>query len=387
MDAEHSRQAQRSHLIPIADSLSRLPYWFLLAVLLAVVFLWGIANSGDYRIIFDALRKGVWTTIYVSLVAYALAILLGLFLALMRVYRSRLTQEISSLLVEVIRGRRSSPEAVATVQSLTLRLGKIPIVVRDGSGFLVNRVLTFYLNEAIRLEPKLTLAYFHRGNTYYKKGELDQAVDLGPFELPFPALDLRGDLVEDVGGAVEPPGDAELPPGFLDGRLLELSVDALHDVVDSEVATVGVDPPAELGLDLGDQLFAHRLKLKIHAALQGLHVPAGNQCTIVAPDDAAQDVHGGVCAHQRVAALPVERAVRLRAGFRQRIIPFEDMEQVAPRVAGALHGVGHRADGQRAPVGGLAAPAGVEGRPVEHDGALAAVAGNEHRWKAADRRA
>jgi 3-hydroxyacyl-CoA dehydrogenase/enoyl-CoA hydratase/3-hydroxybutyryl-CoA epimerase len=54
-------------------------------------------------------------------------------------------------LVEVIRGRRSSPEAVATVQALTLRLGKVPVVVRDGPGFLVNRVLTFYINEAIRL--------------------------------------------------------------------------------------------------------------------------------------------------------------------------------------------------------------------------------------------
>jgi polar amino acid transport system permease protein len=104
VNVERSRRAQRSHLIPIADSLSRLPYWFLVAVLLAVVFLWGIANSGDYRIIFDALRKGVWTTIYVSLIAYALAISLGLFLSLLRVYRSRLTQEVSSFYVEIVRG-------------------------------------------------------------------------------------------------------------------------------------------------------------------------------------------------------------------------------------------------------------------------------------------
>jgi 3-hydroxyacyl-CoA dehydrogenase/enoyl-CoA hydratase/3-hydroxybutyryl-CoA epimerase len=54
-------------------------------------------------------------------------------------------------LVEVIRGRRSSPEAVATVQALTVRLGKVPVIVKDGPGFLVNRVLTFYINEAIRL--------------------------------------------------------------------------------------------------------------------------------------------------------------------------------------------------------------------------------------------
>jgi 3-hydroxyacyl-CoA dehydrogenase/enoyl-CoA hydratase/3-hydroxybutyryl-CoA epimerase len=54
-------------------------------------------------------------------------------------------------LVEVIAGRRSSPEAIATVQALAIRLGKVPVIVKDGPGFLVNRILTFYINEAIRL--------------------------------------------------------------------------------------------------------------------------------------------------------------------------------------------------------------------------------------------
>jgi 3-hydroxyacyl-CoA dehydrogenase/enoyl-CoA hydratase/3-hydroxybutyryl-CoA epimerase len=54
-------------------------------------------------------------------------------------------------LVEVVRGRQTSPEAVATIHALAVRLGKVPIVVRDGPGFLVNRVLTFYVNEAVRL--------------------------------------------------------------------------------------------------------------------------------------------------------------------------------------------------------------------------------------------
>jgi len=54
-------------------------------------------------------------------------------------------------LVEVIAGRKSSPEAVATVRELAVKLGKVPVVVKDGPGFLVNRILTFYLNEAARL--------------------------------------------------------------------------------------------------------------------------------------------------------------------------------------------------------------------------------------------
>ena len=51
-------------------------------------------------------------------------------------------------LVEVVRGSRSSDEAVATVYRLALDLGKVPVVVADGAGFVVNRILGPYLNEA-----------------------------------------------------------------------------------------------------------------------------------------------------------------------------------------------------------------------------------------------
>lgn len=54
-------------------------------------------------------------------------------------------------LVEVIQGKRTSAAAVATACRLATRLGKFPIVVGDSPGFLVNRCLSPYLNEAARL--------------------------------------------------------------------------------------------------------------------------------------------------------------------------------------------------------------------------------------------
>lgn len=54
-------------------------------------------------------------------------------------------------LVEVIRGEKSSDEAVATVFGLSKKLGKMPIVVKDAPGFLVNRLLMPYLNESAYL--------------------------------------------------------------------------------------------------------------------------------------------------------------------------------------------------------------------------------------------
>ncbi|MBL8725296.1 MAG: enoyl-CoA hydratase/isomerase family protein [Planctomycetes bacterium] len=54
-------------------------------------------------------------------------------------------------LVEVVRGPASSDAAVASACRLVLRLGKTPLVVADAPGFLVNRCLAPYLDEAARL--------------------------------------------------------------------------------------------------------------------------------------------------------------------------------------------------------------------------------------------
>lgn len=54
-------------------------------------------------------------------------------------------------LVEVIRGPKTSDETVVTAVAFAKGLGKMPIVVADGPGFLVNRLLFPYMNEAIQL--------------------------------------------------------------------------------------------------------------------------------------------------------------------------------------------------------------------------------------------
>ena len=54
-------------------------------------------------------------------------------------------------LVEVIRGAKTSDETVATAVAYAKDIGKSPIVVNDGPGFLVNRLLLPYMNEALEL--------------------------------------------------------------------------------------------------------------------------------------------------------------------------------------------------------------------------------------------
>ena len=54
-------------------------------------------------------------------------------------------------LVEVIRGKQTSDETIATTFQLAKQLGKTPVVVGDGPGFLVNRLLMPYMVESISL--------------------------------------------------------------------------------------------------------------------------------------------------------------------------------------------------------------------------------------------
>jgi polar amino acid transport system permease protein len=100
----NSQRSIQSHAIPASDRLTRLPYWLLAALLLAVLAFWTILSQEDYRVIFDAVSKGVWTTLYVSVIAYILALVGGLVWALMRISHIRWMREVSSFFVEIIRG-------------------------------------------------------------------------------------------------------------------------------------------------------------------------------------------------------------------------------------------------------------------------------------------
>lgn len=80
-------------------------------------------------------------------------------------------------LVEVIAGENTSPDAVATIWDVTRAMGKTPVRVKDGPGFLVNRLLMFYSVEALWLL-----------DAGYKIEDIDRAMErwgmpMGPFAL------------------------------------------------------------------------------------------------------------------------------------------------------------------------------------------------------------
>jgi 3-hydroxyacyl-CoA dehydrogenase/enoyl-CoA hydratase/3-hydroxybutyryl-CoA epimerase len=81
-------------------------------------------------------------------------------------------------LVEVIRGEKSSDETVATIFELSKKMGKMPVVVKDGPGFLVNRLLLPYMAEAaFLLQEGMDIKMVD--NAYVK----DFGMPMGPFAL------------------------------------------------------------------------------------------------------------------------------------------------------------------------------------------------------------
>ena len=54
-------------------------------------------------------------------------------------------------LVEIVRGEDTSDDTVTRTAALAIQMGKTPVVTKDVPGFLVNRLLGPYLDEAVRL--------------------------------------------------------------------------------------------------------------------------------------------------------------------------------------------------------------------------------------------
>jgi 3-hydroxyacyl-CoA dehydrogenase/enoyl-CoA hydratase/3-hydroxybutyryl-CoA epimerase len=85
-------------------------------------------------------------------------------------------------LVEVVVGRQTSPEVVNRAVKFVQQIGKLPVVVKDSPGFLVNRILMPYLIEAGQL---------------FENGASTENIDQAMLEFGMPMGPLR--LIDEVG--------------------------------------------------------------------------------------------------------------------------------------------------------------------------------------------
>ncbi len=182
-------------MLPFTNRLARLPYWLLATILLGVIFLWIMLANADYRVILNAVARGVGTTVYVTFVAYLLAIFIGLVIGLMRVSQVRIAHEVSTFYVEILRGvpmlvilyyiafvgAPGLAHAINAVGQLLAGAGPLAGLGRALSGFQV-RDLDFTTRAIIAL----TLGYsafiaeiFRAGIQSIGRGQMEAARSLG----------------------------------------------------------------------------------------------------------------------------------------------------------------------------------------------------------------
>lgn len=172
-------------------------------------------------------------------------------------------------LAEIITHAGTSDETIATTVALAKKQGKTPIVVTDGAGFYVNRILAPYMNEAARL---------------VLEGEPIEVVDqaLVKFGFPVGPMKLMDEVGIDVAAKVAPIMADELgdrfraPDAF--GKLLDDDRKGKKNqkgfyaysgkkpgksVDDSVYSLLGINPDAKLG---GDEIAQRTVLLMLNEA-------------------------------------------------------------------------------------------------------------------------
>jgi 3-hydroxyacyl-CoA dehydrogenase/enoyl-CoA hydratase/3-hydroxybutyryl-CoA epimerase len=140
-------------------------------------------------------------------------------------------------LVEIIKGEKTSDEALARVFDYTLAIGKTPIVVNDSRGFFTSRVIGTFVNEA--------LAMLGEG---VEPSSIEQAGSQAGY--PAPPLQLSDELnlelmhkiavatrkgVQDTGGTYEPhPAEAVVEKMIELGRPSRLKGAGFYEYVDGK---------------------------------------------------------------------------------------------------------------------------------------------------------
>ncbi len=105
-------------------------------------------------------------------------------------------------LVEVIAHEKTSAQTIATTVAFARKQGKTPIVVKDGAGFYVNRILALYMNEAANV---------------LLEGEPIEHMDAALMDFGFPVgpITLLDEVGIDVGAKISPILEKELGSRFV----------------------------------------------------------------------------------------------------------------------------------------------------------------------------
>ncbi len=122
--------------VPTTSSLSRLPWWAIVLVGTGVLLIYLIFANDNYRDTFLFMQVGVITTLRITLIAFPIATVIGLFVGLARMSKNTFVFTAATIYVEVVRG------IPLVVLILIIAFGLVPIYVD-----LVNRLGAWGLSQ------------------------------------------------------------------------------------------------------------------------------------------------------------------------------------------------------------------------------------------------
>ncbi len=174
--------------------LAQFPWWFLAIILIAVWAAYIIYSRENYYEAFDRIKTGLGVSVVTSLVAYAIALVLGLVAGLGRISRNVLLNNVATLYVELVRG------IPMLVLIFFIALVGVPIVIDamnnlgawlDSKGLaLLGGILTNLTNQAISMNVRAIVALavtygaflaeiFRAGIQSIGRGQMEAARSLG----------------------------------------------------------------------------------------------------------------------------------------------------------------------------------------------------------------
>ena len=177
------------------SAVARTPLWLVAALILGAIFLWVMLTDPSYQVIFAAVIKGVGVTIQVTLISFALAIVLGLIVGLGRVSSRRLTYEAASFYVEIIRGVpmlvllyyigfAGAPALISAINFVGMGLRNAGILPGLGEGMASMTVRQ--MDFTVRVILALSIGYsaflaeiFRGGIQSIERGQMEAARSLG----------------------------------------------------------------------------------------------------------------------------------------------------------------------------------------------------------------
>lgn len=166
------------------DKHSDFPWWLVAITGLGAYFLWQILTDDIYTQVLRTLSKGIFITLFVTLVGFAMASAIGLILAVASLSRFMVLRQLARFYIEILRGVPIlvlllyvafviAPASVAAYNWLRELIGFDPIRTRDFS-LLWRAIIALTLGYSAFIAE-----VFRAGLQSIEKGQIEAAESLG----------------------------------------------------------------------------------------------------------------------------------------------------------------------------------------------------------------